>query len=104
MSLLGELKGLVSMPDHQFNLQSDYLANIRNVYGRVARYSRYRIRSKEGLAALERAGIATSDAPTDDHEHPVCKTIEEYILREVIPHHFTPPSRIVAMSFCEPRS
>jgi hypothetical protein len=90
MLLLEGLLNNVTVHEHLFNLQSVDLRNYTTARANVQQYAPYRC--PPGAARLlEEMGIATDPHAIELHPHPVCKTIETYILLNHLPHLFSAP-------------
>jgi hypothetical protein len=81
---LNQLSSLITVAEHQFNVQTDYLVQWRALREDVSRYSRFAL-SPQGHEYFSQLGISTEPDAAGSHSHPVSKTLEDYMLRTVLP-------------------
>jgi len=74
----------ISVSEHLFNLQSNYLQEVKSLDIKTRSYSNWAL-SHRASCLLEERGITINDRPLQTHSHPACKTIEEYILHVCVP-------------------
>lgn len=82
-SILNQLASQLTVAEHQFNTQVDYLVQWRALRSKISRYSRFALCSR-GHEYFSELGIATEPDAAGAHSHPVSKTLEDYRLRVVL--------------------
>lgn len=87
MALLTQLSGLMPLPEHQFNIQGQFVSAFNNSFRRISKYSRFAVQSEEAQQLLRNEGISTTVAPSSDHPHAASRTIADYHLVNVFPHY-----------------
>ncbi|CAG8688022.1 10778_t:CDS:2, partial [Racocetra persica] len=110
-TLLDQRRHDVTVSEHLFNLQSNYLKARKETENYVQVYSRWNMPAAAAL--LESEGITVNDRPTESHGHGASKTIEEYInvvvIRLLFTENFTvfgnlTPDTILTLSISIPYS
>nr|QED42926.1 putative RdRp [Leucocoprinus gammaflexivirus B] len=74
----------VTVTEHRFNLEVDHMVEYRRSRKYISRYSTFQL-TNEGVRHLQNLGIPTDPDAPSSHSHPTSKTLENYMLRVVIP-------------------
>jgi len=85
MGILEHLNGQLSLQEHQFNVQGQYVAKFNAALRRINRYSKHAVNDPEAHKLLASESISVTLTPESEHAHAADKTIAEYINVEVLP-------------------
>lgn len=81
---LNAVQAQVTSAEHRFNLELDHVVRIRLMEQQIARYGGFRL-PPIGHTYFRDLGISTNSEAAGSHSHPVSKTLEDYMLRVVLP-------------------
>jgi hypothetical protein len=92
----------VASQAHRFNYEGSVLQSFVTLRQQAARYANFQM-SDGAQQKLLACGLYVSDLATQQHGHPACKTLEQYLLRVVVPAVLKPLNGDITAYWMKPR-